>query len=50
MAGRSSTRARWTGAGLAYVAVSDMDAKTLADFVATFRAAHAAPPSEGGKG
>jgi anti-sigma factor RsiW len=42
--------ARWSDANLAYVAVSDMDAKTLADFVATFRAAHAAPPSEGGKG
>ena len=42
--------ARWAGAGLAYVAVSDMDAKTLADFVATFRAAQAGPAGEGGKG
>ena len=42
--------ARWTDANLAYVAVSDMDAKTLADFVAAFRAAEAGPPREGGGG
>ncbi|MBV9286946.1 MAG: anti-sigma factor [Hyphomicrobiales bacterium] len=29
--------ARWSDANLAYVAVSDMDEKTLADFVAAFR-------------
>jgi anti-sigma factor RsiW len=29
--------ARWADAGLAYVAVSDMDEKALADFVAAFR-------------
>ena len=42
--------ARWTDANLAYVAVSDMDAKTLAEFVAAFRAAQAGPPREGGGG
>ncbi len=42
--------ARWTDANLAYLAVSDMDAKTLADFVAAFRAAEAGPPREGGGG
>jgi anti-sigma factor RsiW len=31
--------ARWTDANLAYVAVSDMDEKTLAEFVAAFREA-----------
>jgi anti-sigma factor RsiW len=41
--------ARWTDANLAYVAVSDMDEKTLAEFVAVFRAARAAPQSEGGR-
>ncbi len=41
--------ARWRDANLAYVAVSDMDAKTLADFVAAFRAA-GGPPREGGGG
>jgi len=41
--------ARWTDANLAYVAVSDMDEKTLAEFVAVFRAARAAQ-SEGGRG
>ncbi len=40
--------ARWTDANLAYVAVSDMDARTLADFVAALRAAQAGPPREGG--
>ncbi len=39
--------ARWADANLAYVAVSDMDAKTLAEFVAAFRAAHASPRSDG---
>jgi anti-sigma factor RsiW len=42
--------ARWRDANLAYVAVSDMDAKTLADFVAAFRAAQSGPPREGGGG
>ncbi len=42
--------ARWTDASLAYVAVSDMDERTLAEFVATFRAARATTPREGGKG
>ena len=32
--------ARWADANLAYVAVSDMDEKTLAEFVAAFRQAH----------
>ncbi len=31
--------ARWSDANLAYVAVSDMDEKTLAEFVAAFREA-----------
>ena len=31
--------ARWSDADLAYVAVSDMDDKSLAEFVAAFRAA-----------
>jgi anti-sigma factor RsiW len=31
--------ARWSDANLAYIAVSDMDEKTLADFVAAFRQA-----------
>ncbi len=42
--------ARWTDANLAYVAVSDMDARTLAEFVSALRAAQTAPPGEGGKG
>lgn len=42
--------ARWSDAHLAYVAVSDMDEKTLAEFVSALRAAQAAAPVEGGKG
>jgi anti-sigma factor RsiW len=42
--------ARWSDANLAYVAVSDMDEKTLTDFLAAFRAAHKAAPGEEGKG
>ena len=42
--------ARWADGDLAYVAVSDMDEKTLAEFVAAFRAARAAPAAEGGRG
>jgi anti-sigma factor RsiW len=38
--------ARWSDENLAYVAVSDMDEKTLADFVAAFRAAQK-PAGEG---
>ncbi len=38
--------ARWSDANLAYVAVSDMDEKTLADFVAAFRQAQK-PAAEG---
>ena len=34
----------------AYVAVSDMDEKALAEFVSAFRAARAAPRSDGGRG
>ena len=37
--------ARWADANLAYVAVSDMDEKTLAEFVAAFRAAQT--PAQG---
>ena len=32
---------RWSGPSLTYLAVSDSDAATLAEFVAAFRAAHA---------
>ena len=39
--------ARWSDANLSYVAVSDMDEKTLADFVATFRQAQ--KPAEEGR-
>jgi len=39
--------ARWSGANLSYVAVSDMDEKTLADFVAAFRQAQ--KPAEEGR-
>ena len=42
--------ARWRDANLAYVAVSDMDAKTLADFVAALRATQGGPQREGGRG
>lgn len=42
--------ARWSDDNLAYVAVSDMDEKTLSAFVAALRAAQAVTPSEGGKG
>jgi anti-sigma factor RsiW len=42
--------ARWGDANLAYVAVSDMDEKTLAEFVALLRAAQAGASSEGGRG
>jgi len=42
--------ARWTDANLAYVAVSDMDENTLAEFVSIFRAAHAGPGREDKKG
>ncbi len=42
--------ARWSDANLAYVAVSDMDAKTLAEFVEAFRQTRSTPRSEGGKG
>jgi len=38
--------ARWSGANLAYVAVSDMDEKTLAEFVEAFRRAQASSASE----
>ena len=38
--------ARWVDANLAYVAVSDMDAKSLADFVTAFRAANAGGKAE----
>jgi anti-sigma factor RsiW len=38
--------ARWSGANLAYVAVSDMDEKTLAEFVAAFEQAQK-PAGEG---
>jgi anti-sigma factor RsiW len=38
--------ARWSDPNLAYIAVSDMDEKTLADFVAAFRRAQK-PASEG---
>jgi anti-sigma factor RsiW len=38
--------ARWSDTNLAYVAVSDMDEKTLADFVAAFRKAQQAPAAE----
>ncbi|HTR13232.1 MAG TPA: anti-sigma factor [Roseiarcus sp.] len=38
--------ARWFDADLAYVAVSDMDEKTLADFVAAFRQARQLPAVE----
>ena len=38
--------ARWADANLAYIAVSDMDEKTLADFVTAFRQAQK-PASEG---
>jgi len=38
--------ARWADASLAYVAVSDMDEKTLAEFVAAFRAAQKPPEGE----
>jgi anti-sigma factor RsiW len=38
--------ARWSDPNLAYIAVSDMDEKTLADFVAAFRQAQK-PASEG---
>jgi anti-sigma factor RsiW len=38
--------ARWSDANLAYAAVSDMDEKTLADFVTAFRQAQK-PASEG---
>ena len=41
---------RWSDANLAYVAVSDMDAGTLAEFVAALRAAQARAPSDAGKG
>jgi anti-sigma factor RsiW len=40
--------ARWTDANLAYVAVSDMDEKTLREFVAAFRKARA-PAGENGR-
>ena len=39
--------ARWSDANLSYVAVSDMDEKTLADFVAAFRQAQ--KPAEEGR-
>ena len=39
--------ARWTDANLAYIAVSDMDERALADFVAAFRAALVTPAGEG---
>jgi len=39
--------ARWTDANLAYVAVSDMDEKALAEFVATFRHGESQPTKEG---
>ena len=42
--------ARWSDSNLAYVAVSDMDERTLAEFVAALRAAQATGPGEGGKG
>ncbi len=42
--------ARWKDAKLAYVAVSDMDAKTLAEFAAAFRAAQGGARREGGGG
>jgi anti-sigma factor RsiW len=38
--------ARWADANLAYIAVSDMDEKTLADFITAFRQAQK-PASEG---
>ena len=38
--------ARWSDANLAYVAVSDMDEKTLGEFVAAFRQAEK-PAEEG---
>ncbi len=41
--------ARWADSDLAYVAVSDMDQKTLGAFVAAYRAARAAPPGAGGR-
>ncbi|RBP17229.1 anti-sigma factor RsiW [Roseiarcus fermentans] len=41
--------ARWSDADLAFVAVSDMDAPTLAGFVAAFRAARLSHREESGK-
>jgi len=42
--------ARWSDPNLAYVAVSDMDERTLAEFVAVLRAAQAKRRQEGGQG
>lgn len=42
--------ARWTDANLAFIAVSDMDEKALANFVETFRAARAGRARDGGGG
>ncbi len=39
--------ARWSDANLSYVAVSDMDEKTLVDFVAAFRQAQKPAAEEG---